>query len=250
MDLASVSHGPAMRAIFFAHLIPVVWSTQDHWLPFSYPLYNCLFLYCLLWSLASRDSEDALFMAAALNILAVLLDAITIGKYYSTGSSFGNFMAITNLLLRPITSLVLLRFYHERSGRYDGFPGLPGFGAPGFGSTGTTHHPYQNRDSYEDLTDPATGRATRVDVPPLTTSSSQPPVDIFKWSFQKQETDSTAWNEICIQVEVLLSNISRNIEATKRVEPQNEIVIQKQMSSLNIIAFLFTCPYYVTIFSS
>jgi len=178
MDLASVSQGPAMRAIFFAHLIPVVWSTQYHWLPLSYPLYNTLFLYCLLWSLSSRDSEDALFMASSINVLAILLDAITIGQYYSTGSSFGNFMAITNLLLRPITSLVLLRFYHERAGRYSGinFPGLPGFG-----STGVTH-PYQTRGSYEDLTEASSSRGVRVDVPPPTMTSSpshQPPVDIL-----------------------------------------------------------------------
>ncbi len=37
-------------------------------------------------------------------------------------------MAIANLLLRPISSLVLLRVYNERCGRYSslGFPGLGG----------------------------------------------------------------------------------------------------------------------------
>lgn len=50
-------------------------------------------------------------------------------------------MAITNLLLRPITSLVLLRFYNERAGRYATL-NIPGFG--NFGATG-------GRGSYEDL---------------------------------------------------------------------------------------------------
>lgn len=50
-------------------------------------------------------------------------------------------MAITNLLLRPITSLVLLRFYNERAGRYATL-NIPGFG--NFGNPG-------GRGSYEDL---------------------------------------------------------------------------------------------------
>lgn len=50
-------------------------------------------------------------------------------------------MAITNLLLRPITSLVLLRFYNERAGRY------ATLNIPGFGNFGAA----TGRGSYEDL---------------------------------------------------------------------------------------------------
>lgn len=118
-------------------------------------------------------------MASSLNILSIILDAITIGLYYGwTGSNSFNTlyvfifyqmmiteltwlvtfsdvclnewhginktwsMVITNLLLRPITSLVLLRFYNERAGRYSAL-NIPGFGS--FGSTGAA------RGSYEDL---------------------------------------------------------------------------------------------------
>lgn len=81
----------------------------------------------------------------ALNVVAILLDAITIGMYYgyAGSNSFNTFMCIVNLLLRPITSLVLLRFYNERAGRFSAinFPGLPGFGTTGF----------TDRASYEDL---------------------------------------------------------------------------------------------------
>ena len=78
----------------------------------------------------------------ALNILSVPLDAITIGTYYGSagGTSCSTFMSIVNLLLRPVTSLVLLRFYNDRVGNYSGVR-LPGFGTSAFGE----------RSMYEDL---------------------------------------------------------------------------------------------------
>lgn len=68
-------------------------------------------------------------------------------------------MVITNLLLRPITALVLLRFYNERSGQYSSF--LPtglgtGFASP-FGPVA--------RGSYEDIDAPTDARNTRQAIP-------------------------------------------------------------------------------------
>lgn len=87
-------------------------------------------------------------MASSLNVASILFDAITIGNFYRDGSSWRNFILITNLLLRPVSSLVLLRFYNER-GRLSSmnFSGLPVFGA----SAGEQRIPGTNRASYEDL---------------------------------------------------------------------------------------------------
>lgn len=59
-------------------------------------------------------------------------------------------MLITNLLLRPITSIILIRFYNER-GRLSplSFAGLPVFGAST--SAGDSRGPGASRASYEDL---------------------------------------------------------------------------------------------------
>ena len=61
-------------------------------------------------------------------------------------------MAISNLLLRPITSLMLLRLYNERQGRYSsfGFPGLGSLGDTRLGSSGT-HGPSAGRGPYENI---------------------------------------------------------------------------------------------------
>lgn len=57
-------------------------------------------------------------------------------------------MAIINLLLRPLTCLLLLKVFNERCGRYSTF------GLPGLGSLGTNNIPSQpvgSRGSYENL---------------------------------------------------------------------------------------------------
>lgn len=84
-------------------------------MPNSYLLYNAFFLFGILWSLHAPESEDAILMTTFLDLIAILLDAVTIGVYTSNRPfTFAALMLIINLLLRPITSLVLLRFFNER----------------------------------------------------------------------------------------------------------------------------------------
>ena len=129
----------------------------------------------LLWSLHTPESDDAIFMASSINVLSVLLDGIIVGSYYGTaptGSSFNIFMLITNLLLRPVTSILLIRFYNER-GRLSPlhFAGLPVFGAST--SAGDSRGPGVSRASYEDL-DRQSNRGFR-DFPPVTVQRSSVP---------------------------------------------------------------------------
>lgn len=109
-----------------------------------------------------------MYFASGINILSIVFDAITIGMYYDVAgsTSFSNFMIIVNLLLRPITSLVLLRFYNERVGHQSAINFLPGFGATGF----------TDRGSYEDL---ERGRMAPQQSVPAHHSSSDPQVDVI-----------------------------------------------------------------------
>lgn len=118
------------------------------------------------------ESEEAILMSTLINLAAILLDAITIGVYTSNRPfKFPTFMLIVNLLIRPITSLLLLRYYNERSGRYNDFtiPGFSDYGASrrsGFGAEGTTgtlgrsayedidNRPYQQAPSHQDTAAP------------------------------------------------------------------------------------------------
>ena len=104
------------------------------------------------------------------------MDAITIGMYYGVPGStpFSTFMAIVNLLLRPVSSLFLVRFYNDRLGSFSssGFPGLPGFSGSGFAD---------RRSAYEDLERPSrvATSSTQQSLPSHIVSSSSPDVDLL-----------------------------------------------------------------------
>ncbi|RWS12852.1 type-1 angiotensin II receptor-associated protein-like protein [Dinothrombium tinctorium] len=77
----------ALKLIFFVHLILVVWATQTDWLPTAYSTYNLLFLASILWSIHSRESDDALFIALFINVISVILDAIILGIWFGHNNS-------------------------------------------------------------------------------------------------------------------------------------------------------------------
>lgn len=58
-------------------------ATLAEWLPISYVFYNAFFFLTLLWSLHNRDSYEPVIMAAGINMLSVILDAVCIGVYYN-----------------------------------------------------------------------------------------------------------------------------------------------------------------------
>ncbi|CAG2170292.1 unnamed protein product [Oppiella nova] len=159
MDALQALNEAPLKAVFLGHFMLICWCLIGNWLPASYMFYNTFFMLCLLWSMHSRDSHDPILIATLINLLSIILDAITIGVYYDDAHN-RPCMAITNLMLRPITSLVLLRIYNERNGRYStfGFPGLGGLnpsGGPAGGGGNTGRGSYENID----------GSAPRQSVP-------------------------------------------------------------------------------------
>ncbi|XP_050687977.1 type-1 angiotensin II receptor-associated protein-like [Eriocheir sinensis] len=135
-----------LKGIFLAHLILTVWSYYSACLNTGSTLYNGAFLFLVLWSILHRDSEDAPLMALLLNLMAIFLDvmALVLGwpRISSSLVRFGLAMAVLNLILRPITSLMLQRVLHERSGSYGSY-GPSGLDRI-FG--GTRRSPYEDID--------------------------------------------------------------------------------------------------------
>lgn len=52
--------------------------------------YNTFYLLTLMWALHARDSEEPVLVAGIVNIIAILMDIITLASYYpvSHDSSF------------------------------------------------------------------------------------------------------------------------------------------------------------------
>jgi len=123
----NIINSPAngIKLIFFVHLTCTVWATQSGGLPLAYTLYNTFLLISLLWSLAHKDLEDPLLISGGINALSILFDAIIIGIYYQLiYSGWSMLMAVLQLILRPITTILLIRYYNERSDSQINIPGL------------------------------------------------------------------------------------------------------------------------------
>ena len=98
-------------------------------------------------------------MVTVTNLLSIILDAITVGAFTSGEPFlFGTLMLIINLLFRPVSSLILLRFYNERSGSYNnlglGFNSGFGNGSGGAaGGSGFMSRSSTGRSAYENIDD-------------------------------------------------------------------------------------------------
>ncbi|KAJ7306628.1 hypothetical protein JRQ81_010046 [Phrynocephalus forsythii] len=95
------------------------------WLPSSYAWSNFSVLALGVWSVAQRDSVDAILMFLTGLMMTVLTDIIHFSLYYPHGASaltdtfrFSSGMAIFNLLLKPISCFLAYQMYRERGGEY------------------------------------------------------------------------------------------------------------------------------------
>ncbi|XP_023220915.1 type-1 angiotensin II receptor-associated protein-like [Centruroides sculpturatus] len=127
--MINVPNAP-LKVVFFLHFLLTTWALQIDWLPPSYGYYNLVFLLLIIWSIHYRDSEEPVFMALVVDVAAIILDMISISIYFNHANShtmrFAIVMSIANIVIRPISAIILLRIYNERSGRYSTFsiPGL------------------------------------------------------------------------------------------------------------------------------
>ncbi|KAK2180113.1 hypothetical protein NP493_459g02063 [Ridgeia piscesae] len=90
------------------------------------------------WAIVNPESTDAILMFMVLNLVSIVLDIIFLclvapGECSHTQFTYSSFMAILNLLFKPLSSFVLFRLYQERGGNYSdlSIPGLPDFGLGG-----------------------------------------------------------------------------------------------------------------------
>lgn len=150
--MVNIPNAP-LKVIFFIHFVLTAWAMQIAWLPPSYFYYNLLLLLLIVWGIHSRDSEEPVFMALVVNVASIIMDTISICIFYNNGYfhtlRFAIVMSIFNVVVRPVSSIILLRLFNERSGRYSTF-GIPGLN---FG-----------RGPYEDIDHPVSQSVPKTPV--------------------------------------------------------------------------------------
>ncbi|XP_011869978.1 PREDICTED: type-1 angiotensin II receptor-associated protein isoform X1 [Vollenhovia emeryi] len=119
-NLTNLSHFP-LKIIFAIHLILVTWGMQGGWCPKSVLLYNLLFFVCIFWAVHSVESDEPLQFALFINVLSIFLDVITLAVYYpseynNASNKFSAALMIINLIVRPVSSIYLLRIGQGRGG--------------------------------------------------------------------------------------------------------------------------------------
>ncbi|XP_011329830.1 type-1 angiotensin II receptor-associated protein isoform X2 [Ooceraea biroi] len=107
--------------IFTIHLIFITWGVQGSWCPKSVVFYNFLFFVCILWAVHNIESDEPLQFALVINVLSIFLDVVVLAVYYPTegysaSDKFSAAFMIINLIVRPISSMYLLRIGQERGG--------------------------------------------------------------------------------------------------------------------------------------
>lgn len=145
---------PQLKAIFFLHLFLSVWPLEEYWAPSAYLYYNLAFLLMLLWGIHHKESEEPVFMALVTNLGSILLDIVTLSLRFPPSFTFCAGMSILNLILRPVTSIYLMRLFNDRGGRYADL-GIPSFG--GAAAAG-------GRGQYDDIDRPTTQSVPKTGI--------------------------------------------------------------------------------------
>lgn len=163
VDLSIIASAP-IKVVFLVHFILTSWAA-GHWCPVSYLFYNLIFFLILLWAVHNKEGDEPTQMAVAVSATSIVLDVMVIAMYFphtdSGSERFSAAMAILNLILRPLTTLVLYRIYVERAN-------AAGAIVPTVFGVGT-----QQRAPYEDI-----GGAVHQSVPtniPSPSSKVPPP---------------------------------------------------------------------------
>ncbi|KYN33533.1 hypothetical protein ALC56_12245 [Trachymyrmex septentrionalis] len=95
-NLTNLSHF-SLKIIFAIHLLLVSWGMQGTWCPKSVLFYNLLFFVCIFWAVHNVESDEPL-------------------QFVNGSEKFSAAVMVINLIVRPISSIYLLRIGQERNG--------------------------------------------------------------------------------------------------------------------------------------
>ncbi|XP_033107592.1 type-1 angiotensin II receptor-associated protein-like [Anneissia japonica] len=143
-----------LKGVVIVHFILTIWASQCVWLSPAYQYMNLFLLIVALWAIGTPSSIDSIQMLLVLHVISIVMEVILISVYFpkytdagSTEFKFSAAMAIINLILRPITAVIIATHYRARGGEtnigfsnptykgYENFDNPPTIGIPPQGST-------------------------------------------------------------------------------------------------------------------
>ncbi|CAH1116043.1 unnamed protein product [Phaedon cochleariae] len=111
-----------LKVIFLTHFIFTSLSTMGHWNSLAYLFYNSLLIFLLVWSIYHDQSHEPIQLAIVVNGCSIILDILLLildfptGQNESGNNKFSAAMAVLHLIIRPFSTILLIRNLEERSG--------------------------------------------------------------------------------------------------------------------------------------
>nr|XP_023023216.1 type-1 angiotensin II receptor-associated protein [Leptinotarsa decemlineata] len=147
-----------LKIIFLIHFIFISLSSLGTWSSTGYLFYNSILTILLIWAIYHEQSHEPVQLAIVVNACSIVLDILLLvmafpsNPNYSAREKFSAAMAILHLIIRPFSSIVLIRNLEERSGSTGVLTGILGGGGGGHDENyedidrGTVPHSNQGYD--------------------------------------------------------------------------------------------------------
>ncbi|XP_071944450.1 type-1 angiotensin II receptor-associated protein-like [Antedon mediterranea] len=117
-----------LKAVVIIHFVLTIWASQSGFLPDAYLIMNITIIFCGLWAIAHSESIDSIQMYLFLHVISIAMDIIFLAVFFDTpykdssSVKFSKTMSIINLLVKPLSSFILLVHFRNRGGQYSSYP--------------------------------------------------------------------------------------------------------------------------------
>lgn len=105
-----------VKLVAFVHFFFITNAMLGTWGHGAYEFYNFLFMIAMFWTIHCKESIEAAQVALAINVCSIFFDLINIIVYFDFMNGWAVAFSIINLVLRPITVILLYREFNSRGG--------------------------------------------------------------------------------------------------------------------------------------
>ncbi|XP_011198934.1 PREDICTED: uncharacterized protein LOC108971305 [Bactrocera latifrons] len=105
-----------VKLVAFVHFFFITNAMLGTWGHGAYEFYNFLFMIAMFWTIHCKESIEAAQVALVINVSSIFFDLINIIVYFDFMNGWAVAFSIINLVLRPITVILLYREFNSRGG--------------------------------------------------------------------------------------------------------------------------------------
>ncbi|XP_073834235.1 type-1 angiotensin II receptor-associated protein [Musca autumnalis] len=105
-----------VKLVAFVHFIFISNAMMGMWGHGAYEFYNFLFIIAMFWTMHSKDSVEAIQAALIIDTSSIFFDMVTIIIMFHAMNGWAVAFSIINLLIRPVSVILLYREFNTRGG--------------------------------------------------------------------------------------------------------------------------------------